>query len=120
VPGSEILRAFGFHKSFVPRADKSLQRVTNRPPDHEWRRQALQDGLGGDPLVLLIIDQKTVAWARGEADLSYFPDVRPLDPKLIASLRARCPLEVYDNRFVVIPFSMDNVLQSGDPGARKK
>jgi hypothetical protein len=44
--------------------------------------------------------------------------VRPLDPKLIESLRARCPLEVYDNRFVVIPFSMANVLDSEKKSVR--
>jgi len=107
VSGGEILHSFGYHKSFVPRVDPSMHRVSDRPPDHEWRCKAIQNRVEGGPLVLLVIDQKTVAWARGEQDLSYFPDVSPLDPKLIASLRARCPLEVYDNRFAIIPFSME-------------
>jgi hypothetical protein len=106
--GREILHTFGFRIGFLSTPDRSLQRRSDRPPDHEWRRRAIQDGFPGEaPLVLLVVDQKTVAWARDEA-LSYFPDTRPLDPKLIASLRARCAVDIYDNRFAVIRFSMDN------------
>jgi hypothetical protein len=49
----------------------------------------------------------TIDWARGDKRVSYFPDARPLDPKLVAALGKHCPLRVYDQRFAVVSFPME-------------
>jgi hypothetical protein len=119
VSGSSILGIFGIRASFLPVGDRSVSRRPDELTDHAWRAEAVK-GLSAalrakagelqvesEPQVLLVIDQKTVDWARGDKRVSYFPDARPLDPKLVAALGKRCPLRVYDQRFAVVSFPME-------------
>jgi hypothetical protein len=110
VSGREILRMLGYGESLVPRA---LQRAGGSV-DHEWRRHAVLEGM----LMLLVIDHKTVAWARGQGDVSYYPDVRPLDPALLSSLRKRCQAQVRDGRFAVIAFPPEPAVRSENSRVR--
>jgi hypothetical protein len=60
-----------------------------------------------DTIVLLIVNRKTVAWALGNGDISYLPDVDVLDAALIEELSRRCDVRVYDRRFLLIRFPMN-------------
>jgi hypothetical protein len=109
VPGSEVLRSFGLRDTFFTTVHPSRRGVPDAFPDHEWRKPAierLEARFPGQPAVLLVVDSKTLRWARSEDEVEYFPDVSPLDPALAERLRTRCGAQLHDGRFALVRFPM--------------
>jgi hypothetical protein len=116
--GREVLGLFGYRNSFVLSGLPSLIKGTD-PPDfhHGWRRDALKlaaahraflssDPWAREPMFLVVVGRKTVRWALHDRQIGYFPDVAPLERKLVDDLAARCEMRLHDGRFALIRFSM--------------
>jgi hypothetical protein len=101
--GGEILRLFGYREAFLLTSDAEVASRSLESIDQEWQREALARAgpRGMAPHFVLVVNRKTVDWARG-SEVGYYPDVRPLDPALIESLRSRCRVVVRDGRFAVV------------------
>ena len=109
VPASEVLRQFGLRDTFFTTVHPSRKGVPDRFPDHEWRKPLiarLEARFPGEPAILLVVDSKTIRWARGDEDVDYFPDVKPLEHDFVAQLEKRCGARVHDGRFGLIRFPM--------------
>lgn len=104
--GAEILHGFGYRNSLVLTAEVSAARSSLETIDRLWYAGALRNAakLAGSPLYLVVVNRKTVEWARGDATAGYYPDVGSLDPGLVERLRLRCDAQMHDGRFLLIPF----------------
>jgi hypothetical protein len=117
--GRDALRKFGYRDALITGAAHMAMLARDPDDTDQWIRAATallgataQSESGGrdpwkGPMILLVVNRKTVAWALGEGGLPYYPDLRPLDDRLLAQLARRCDLRVEgDGRFALVRFPL--------------
>ena len=110
--GRRTLRRFGYLDSFLLTPRPDIKPADERT-DHKWLEELsadklryYEDDLIGTPMILLVINRKTLAWSEGGGSVGYFPNVGELDTGFIDDLARRCDVRVYDRRFVLVRFPM--------------
>ena len=103
--GADILGLFGYRSALLLTPEREATRRPVDSIDQDWHHDAVARAKlrGMAPHFVLVVNRKTVEWARA-GEVGYYPDVRPLDAALLESLRRRCRVVVDDGRFAVVHF----------------